>query len=203
MMYAALGSAALGAAGQAGLFGNPSKQYGYSKGDLDAIAAQRASQINDFSSQLASMRSQYLNQIPGLQKAAFNQFGNDAAANFGAKGMETGSGAFQSALAREAIPMQAQMYGNAYSTGVQNLNAVNQARAGLFQGQMGAGSAGMSAPTQNPTWAGLGQFAGQAGLMSMYPWMQPKTPAVQTAQAEQTKPNPTYTPGQGMPLWKD
>lgn len=194
---AALGAAAIGAAGQAGLFGGP-KQYGFSKGDIDAEMAARNSQINDFQNQLASMRAQYLAQIPGLQQQAFQRFGNDAAASFGSRGMETGSGAFQSALAREAIPMQAQMIGTGYETGINNLNAVNAARGQAFGSAMGVMGAGLSAPTQNPAWAALGNFAGQAGLMYLNNMShQPgQTPPTNTTQI------PQYSPGQGMPPWR-
>lgn len=194
---ASLVAGGIGAAGQAGAFGG-AKQNGYSKGDMDALAAARSREINSFESSLASMRAQYLAQIPGLNKAAFNQFGNDAAANFGAHGMDAGSGAFQSALGRAAIPMQAHMYDTAYTSGVNNANSVNAARGALSGVQMGAASAGLSAPTQNPMWAGLGQFAGQAGTMALY---KAGNPAPETANSPAIRPQ--YTPGQGMPLWRD
>ncbi len=168
MLGAILGGAALGVglAGQMGAFGKP-KQYGYSTGDIDYMAAQRNNQIDEFQKQLAAMRSEYIAQIPGLNKAAFDQFGGDAAAKFGAHGLTVGSGAFQSSLARAAIPMQARMYDTAYTSGINNATAVDSARGNLFSGRLGAASAGLSAPTQNPAWAGLGSLGGQLMGMSM------------------------------------
>lgn len=184
----------------AGGFSGGDKNYGFSKDDLTRLYATRGAEINDFQSQLASMRSQYLAQIPGLQQQSFNQFGNDAAANFAAKGMTAGGGAFQSALAREAIPMTANMINTGYQSGVSNAGAVNSARAGAFGSMMGAESAGMSAPSANPMWAGLGQFAGQVGTMyaakNMFNPTAPTTPGSTPAAISPTQQ-------QGSQTWKD
>ncbi len=165
--YAAAGAAALDVAGQAGLFGKP-KQYGYSTGDIDKFAGDRNNEIDQFSQQLADMRSQYMAQIPQLNTATFNQFGADAAAKFGANGIGVDSGAFAASLAREALPLQAGMYNTAYTSGVSNANSVNNARQNVFSTRMGIAGSALSAPTQNPAWAALGNFAGQAGMSALY-----------------------------------
>lgn len=149
----------------AGLFG--STNYGFNTGDINAAYDQRAGQINTFGNQLAAMRQQYLSQIPQLNTAAFNQFGADAAAKFGAQGMDAGSGAFQGALAREAVKLQAGQYQGAYQSGIQNLDAVNSAQGQNSNGLMQARAAGLSRPTNNPFGSALGAFAGQAGMAAL------------------------------------
>lgn len=166
MLAAAAVSAGIGAASDAGLFGKP-KQYGFTKEDIQRSIAARGAEIDTFSRELAQMRSQYLAQIPGLQEAAFKRFGGDAAAQLGAKGMGVDSGAFASALARAAIPMQADMYGKAFDTGTDNLKTVDTARGSLFSSGVAAMAGNTSTPTPNPVGAALGRFAGQAGMMAL------------------------------------
>ncbi len=163
---AALGSLALGAAGSAGLFGD-AKKYGFTKEDVRDLYTKRSSEIDSFSKELADMRAQYLAQIPGIQMAAFNRFGADAAAKFGANGIGVDSGAFSSALAREAIPMQGQMYDTAFQTGSSNARAVDASRGNAFGSTIGAFSANTAPPTQNPLWAALGKFSGESGILAL------------------------------------
>lgn len=195
MLAMAAGSMALGAASDAGLFGKP-KQYGFTKEDIQNSIRERGNEIDKFSADLASMRAQYMAQISGLQDAAYKRFGNDAAAGFAAKGMGVDSGAFSSALARAAIPMQADMYGKAFDTGEGNLKAVDAARGSLFTGSMGAMSANTSTPVPNPVGAALGRFAGQAGMMALSQGLQPAGVATTPAGAG-GMPNMGLPPGYG------
>jgi hypothetical protein len=176
-----------------------STNYGFNTGDIEAQAARRSQEISDFGSKLSAMRSAYMAQIPALQTAAFNQFGNNAAASFGARGMTADSGAFQAELARAAIPMQAQMANTAYQTGVQNENAVNAARAQASQATMGAMSAGMSRPTPNPFGAALGNLIGQGAMMYMgSKLLAPAAPAAGGFGNYGPAVNPAMLPGGAM-----
>lgn len=170
----ALGGAALiaGGLGQAGVFGGgKTRNYGFTKEDIERKIAARGAEIDSFSKELAQMRSQYMAMIPGIQDAAYKRFGGDAAASFGAKGIGVDSGAFASALARAAIPMQADMYGQAFQTGTENLKAVDNSRGNAFSAGLGAVSANTSAPqtTQNPLWGTLGGLGGMAMMAGLQP----------------------------------
>lgn len=173
MLAAAAITAGVGAAGQAGLFGGP-KQYGFTKEDIMNLAATRGNEIDAFSKELSDIRSQYMAQIPGLQMAAFQRFGGDAAAKLGANGIGVDSGAFASALARAAAPLQEQMYGTAMTTGLNNATAVDNARGSRYASTVGAQAGNTAPPQNNPLWAGLGNFAGQAAMAGLSQYGQPK-----------------------------
>lgn len=136
----------------ASIFDNPfgMTRYGSTMGDINDAFKRRQNEIADFSTRLASMREQYMNQIPQLNMQAFKQFGKDAAAQFGAAGMGTDSGAFSDALARFALPLQAGMVSTGYTSGVSNLNAENQARMAAYNVHAQSLASALSAPTSNP-----------------------------------------------------
>lgn len=199
-----------------GMFNGP-QQNGFTPGDINNQIAKQQGNINDFSSQLASMRSQYLAQIPGLNQAAFSQFGANAQGQMGANGLTPNSGAFADALARQAIPMQANMINTGYQTGVQNANSVMGANTALSNSAMGVMGQGLSAPTQNPFAAGLGNLASAgigAGMNYMlgpvggtmaqnYAQMMATNQKYgQNQPSQPTIPQPQYT-GNGTGMWRD
>lgn len=151
-----------------GMFDGP-KQYGFTSGDINSQIAKQQGNINDFSNQLASMRSQYLAQIPGLNQAAFSQFGANAQGQMGANGLTPNSGAFADALARQAIPMQANMINTGYQTGVGNANSVMSANTSLNNAAMGVMGQGLSGPTAGPLQPLLGGMIGAGASALMGP----------------------------------
>lgn len=136
----------------ASIFDNPfgMTQYGSTMGDIRDAHATRQKQIDDFAGTLSGLRQQYMNQIPQLNQAAFKQFGADAAAGFAGTGQTTSSGAFQEALAKYAIPMQANMFNTAYNTGTAGAGAVDAARAGAYGVFGNSLSSALAAPTSSP-----------------------------------------------------
>lgn len=190
-----------------GMFNGP-QQNGFTPGDINNQIAKQQGNINDFSSQLASMRSQYLAQIPGLNQAAFSQFGANAQGQMGANGLTPNSGAFADALARQAIPMQANMINTGYQTGVQNANSVMGANTALSNSAMGVMGQGLSAPTQNPFAAGLGGLIGQGAMMyGASKFLGPAGGVAagmmqQPTSSRPTIPQPQYN-GNGTGMWRD
>lgn len=165
-----------------GLFGasQDSGSYsGYSKGDMDRLISDRSSQIDKFSSLLDSAHADYMTQITALDSAAFKQFMPDLAAHLASKGLTADSGAFTSAAAREAVNMRAGLATGAYTSQVNNLNSVNNARAGVFDAALGSDSKNFLAQTPpNPVWGALGQLGGQVAGYSLKKLM--NTPGTET-----------------------
>lgn len=160
--WGALAGGAIGLT--AGLLSKP-KQYGYSKGDLEALAGQRATQIDSFSKQLAASRANYLATMQQLAPTTFNNlYGPDKITQMAAMGLNPNGGATQSALARIAMGMQGDIYNTAFNAEQNDLMAVDNAYGQNSAAQMGAATQNFSAPVQNPLFGQLGQLGGQAAM---------------------------------------
>lgn len=149
---AAVGSTALGSVL------NRQKPQGYSKGDLDYIAAQRRNQIGDFANQLSAARNRYLAQLPQFQNYAFNQFAPQAESMFAGRGLSVTGGAFQSELAKKAAAFQAEQMLSGISMEREDLNAVNNAYGNLSSNQLGGSYSNFGTSSPNPLAQGLGQL---------------------------------------------
>lgn len=143
--------------------------YGYSKGDLEALAARRSGEINDFALQLSGLRQRYASQLTNFGNNTFNRFAPQAEASFGARGLQVTGGAFQSALARRASEIQDEQGQALLGLEHSDINAVDSARAGLFSGQAGFNPSGPSADPMAQAMGGLGSgifSLGMSGAMT-------------------------------------
>lgn len=152
---------AAGALGGAGLFGSSSKNYGYSKGDIEAMYDQRMSQIYNFKQELEGSQNTYLAQMNSLNSTAFNNFfGPNAITKMGAMGFDPSSGGTAAELARQAAMMQAGTYQSYFDAQQKGLMAVDQAMGGASSSRMGIAGQNYGVPQQNPVWGELGRFGG-------------------------------------------
>jgi hypothetical protein len=149
--------------GVAGLLRKPTN-YGYSKGDLDYLAAQRSGEIDSFSKQLAELRARYNTQITNFGNNTFNRFSPNAEASYAAKGFAPNGGAFQSALARKAAEIQDSEMMNMLNLEHGDIGAVDSAKSNLFSARAGFRP---SAPSADPTAEAFGQLSSGLGSLAM------------------------------------
>lgn len=152
-------AAATAASTTAGLLSGNKKSEGYSKGDLEYLAAQRAREIDSFSRQLAQARARYAARIPQLQKEAFNRFTPELEANLAGRGLQVSGGAFASAAARRGTELQADLETQLYGQEREDIGAVESMRSALANAQFGGQYGNISQPVSNP-------FSQQMGMMS-------------------------------------
>lgn len=152
-----------------GIAGLARKQpnYGYSKGDLDYLAAQRSGQIDSFAKELAAFRDKYASQIRSFGTNAFNRFSGDAEAGYAAKGFAPNGGAFQSALARKAAEIQDNEMNTLGQMEHGDIGAVDNARAGLFGAQAGFSPSGPSSDPGSQALGGLSSALMSLGFANM------------------------------------
>lgn len=150
-----------------------------------AMIDRRTGQINELAANLAKSRAGFASSLQNMYSNAFNTFGGNAEAKFGARGLQVTGGGFQAELARKAAEYQSQMDTEIYGNERQDLMAVDNARAGLFGTNMQADMQDRMQKLQSrqAMMQGLGNFAGQAGL------------AYATGGASLAIPKPGFTPG--------
>jgi hypothetical protein len=162
MLPAILGAASVGL-GVAGMM-RKQPNYGYSKGDLDYIAAQRAGQIDAFAKQLSEARARYATQLNQFGNNTFNRFTPQAESSFAGRGLSVTGGAFQSALARKAAEIQDNEMLNLFNVEHGDIKSVDDARGNLAGAQLGRGPSG---PSPDPIAQGLGQLSGGLGSLAI------------------------------------
>lgn len=134
------------------------KNTGYSKGDLDYIAAVRGREIESFSRQLAQARSRYMSKLPQFQNFAFNQFMPEAEAAYAGRGLQVSGGAFGSALGKKAAEFQNQGMMDELTMEREDAHSISNALGQLRAAQLGGGYNNMQGPGGvDPLAAGLGQ----------------------------------------------
>lgn len=144
--------------GVAGLL-RKNKTQGYSKGDLDYIAAVRAREIDNFSNQLTGLRTRYSAALANFGNYTFNRFVPQAEASFAGRGLNVTGGAFQSALARKAADIQQSEGLEMYNRERSDIGAVNDAWSALRAAQLGGGFSNMGGVAPDPTGEAMGMLS--------------------------------------------
>lgn len=131
---------------------------------VNELAQQRQRDISYFAADLAKARQQYIANLNNLQSLTYAKFAPMAESQFASRGLEVTGGSFQAALARRAADLQAQGQLAASEGQIQDLNTVQQLRAGAFGAQLGAQQP--MTQQQSPMGGLLGQL-GSAGLTAL------------------------------------
>lgn len=139
---------------------------GYSKGDLDWLAAQRANEIDSFASQLASLRQRYASQLATFGTNTFNRFSPAAEASYAGKGFAPNGGAFQSALAKKAAEIQDAETLSLFNQENSDIRAVDSARGNLRSAQLGGGFSNFESPAPDPIGNMLGAISSATGTLA-------------------------------------
>lgn len=201
----AIGAGVGALAGAAGGFLG-SEAGGLTQDQIQKAIDDRRIQINTFGEQLARARAQYLNQLSNLQTLTMSRFGSNLETQFGAKGLNVGGGAFQSALARRTVELQAEGSLEEAKMTREDLGSV----AGLKQGAWPQGLSlqqhygDQQLAQKQAMMSGLGSLAGsginyaiQSKLLGQYlGGMKDMRGAVPSGMSPYTPPN---IPGTGWP----
>lgn len=166
---AALGPAGLLMGGAGSMFGG-----GPNFGPINDLISQRQAEINAFEQRLESARNNVLSNYQNLQSTTMARFMPMAEAQLAGRGLSVGSGAFASALAKEAVGLQGNYDAMNANMTEKNLYDVENERANLFGSRLGVANQQMMIPfeqKQQLLGAGLGilGMGAKAGMAAMMP----------------------------------
>lgn len=133
--WGAVGGAVVGAG--LGFLGKKKKAVAFDRSRIDALKRQRDIDIGSFSAQLAGARHRLEAQRQQLVNRTMSTFSPDLEASYGARNLSVTGGAFQSALAKKAADLQAQLGVSNAESERADYDAVEKYKADLFNTMMG------------------------------------------------------------------